>query len=106
MNILTNAIKFTQKGSIQVFCSFKRKTSLIKLTVVDTGIGIDEEDRSRVFDKFIKLKNGAAFNPNGTGLGLYLCKTLVEKSKGSILCEAHPNPLLKGSAFTFTMQAK
>lgn len=96
INLVSNAIKFTQKGSIQV--SALVIDDLLTLQVSDTGIGIPEDKHSYIFEKFTKLKpsyQNASFE--GSGLGLYIVKQYVEKLKGKITLSSQ---LSQGSTFT------
>lgn len=95
-NLVGNAIKFTpEKGSVTLSASKKGK--MVEFTVADTGIGIKKEDIDRLFTKFGKLETG---NSQGTGLGLYISKGIVELSGGKIWVESTP---AKGSKFIFTL---
>lgn len=98
-NLLTNAIKFTHKeGKISVQVS--KKENLLLTEVSDNGIGIEEEDLSRIFDKFEKIHRTGTNEEPGTGLGLAICKNLVELHGGSIWVESKVN---EGSKFSFTL---
>ena len=77
INLVKNALKFTQKGSIKIIAAFNRAENLLQVKVVDTGVGISAEDISKLFKKFGKLDRTAALNQDGIGLGLNLCEQLV-----------------------------
>ncbi|KAF1321123.1 Hybrid signal transduction histidine kinase, partial [Globisporangium splendens] len=106
LNLLSNAIKFTLEGSITVNCSVVPAPDIpkthIKLLfqVTDTGIGMDEEEKSRLFSLFTKLERTRKNNPTGSGLGLAICKQLVELMDGSIDVDSE---LGEGSEFFFTV---
>lgn len=106
LNLLSNAIKFTLEGSITINCSTVPapdiSKSQIKLLfqVTDTGIGMDEEEKSRLFSLFTKLERTRKNNPTGSGLGLAICKQLVELMGGSIDVDSE---LGEGSEFFFTV---
>lgn len=106
LNLLSNAIKFTLEGSITINCSAvplqDTSKSHIKLLfqVTDTGIGMDEEEKSRLFSLFTKLERTRKNNPTGSGLGLAICKQLVELMGGSIDVDSE---LGEGSEFFFTV---
>ena len=93
-NFVNNAIKFTDKGSITIFYEIKKDR--VKVCVQDTGIGISESNRERVFERFIKIND---FH-QGTGLGLTISKTIIEYLGGSIGVDSVEG---KGSTFWFTL---
>jgi signal transduction histidine kinase len=92
-NILINSIKFTKKGNIDV--DVRRGDNRIFIRIKDSGPGIDKEILPRLFDKFI------TGSPSGTGLGLYICKNIVEAHGGTIWAENSDES--EGAAFTFTL---
>jgi len=102
LNIITNALKFTFKGSITVEASYDAVTSQLITSVTDTGIGIKSEDASHLFKLFGKLESSSDMNPQGVGLGLAMCKKLSERLGGSIGVRSVPG---KGSTFTFSVSA-
>lgn len=96
INILANAVKFTDEGS--VVCSVLREPGRLSVEVRDTGIGISPEDRKRIFSKFFQADPSHAREHRGTGLGLPLCRMLVELLGGELEVESEPGA---GSRFTF-----
>jgi len=92
-NILINSIKFTKKGNIDI--DVKKGDNRIFIRIKDSGPGIDEQILPRLFDKFI------TGSPSGTGLGLYICKNIIEAHGGTIWAENSDES--KGAAFTFTL---
>lgn len=82
MNLIDNAEKYTKKGglSIKIF----REGNYIKLIFTDTGVGISKEDKEKLFEKFSRGINSSYINPNGSGLGLFIVKQVLEKHHGKI----------------------
>lgn len=76
-NLITNAIKYTQTGSVTLRASTARKGLLVEIK--DTGIGISKADQQHIFDKFYRSEDYRTRESSGTGLGLYVCKELAEK---------------------------
>ena len=93
-NLMSNAIKCTTYGFISL--SYKVEKECVRLSVTDTGVGIDSDKLSTVFERFVKLDSFR----QGTGLGLSICKMIVEKLGGEIGVESEPG---KGSTFWFTL---
>ncbi|MEM3791239.1 MAG: PAS domain-containing sensor histidine kinase, partial [Candidatus Micrarchaeaceae archaeon] len=99
-NLIGNAIKFTEKGYVRV--NIMRKRRSVRVEVIDTGIGISKEDRSKLFKKFYQVKKNAFVKQegSGTGLGLSIAKEIVNLHGGSIGVKSEPG---KGSTFWFTI---
>ena len=98
INLISNAVKFTDEGSIT--CSAKVNNSNIIISVTDTGSGISQEDCPQVFDKFKQVGEIFTDKPKGTGLGLPICKQIIEHHGGNIWVESE---LTKGSTFSFSI---
>lgn len=92
-NFLTNALKFTKEGSIRLQCSYLNGS--LNFSVKDTGCGISEEDKSKIFSEFTRLSN--AQGEEGFGLGLAITLKLVQLLNGSIDVQSNPG---EGSCFT------
>lgn len=82
LNVLSNALKFTKEGSVSV--QVERNPGTITLSVVDTGIGVSPEAQARLFQKFAQAEGGHSREYGGTGLGLVICRHLMEMMGGSI----------------------
>ena len=104
-NLVGNALKFTPKGG-SVTISFSRSGDMIETKVKDTGTGIDLENQSKLFQKFGMLADSYTANnvatTAGTGLGLYMCKSIVQMHKGKIWVESEGQG--KGSEFIFSLK--
>jgi PAS domain S-box-containing protein len=99
-NLLSNAAKFTPEGgSIRVYA--EKEADHLVITVSDTGIGIQSEDRERVFEKFVQLRSTQTRKQIGTGLGLALTRRMVELHGGRIWVESEG--LGKGCTFTVSI---
>jgi len=102
-NLLSNALKFTQKGSIHIILKeLERKdnNSRIEFLVKDTGIGIPKDKHEIIFESFTQASPDTTRHFGGTGLGLAICKKLVELQGGTLDLESEPG---KGSAFRFVL---
>ena len=101
-NLVSNALKYTSSGGeIVIKVGFASSTSeLLQVTVSDTGCGIAKEDQERVFDRLYQVRAGDAVTGQGVGLGLYLCRELVQLHGGRMWLESTPG---KGSAFCFVL---
>ena len=98
INLLSNAVKFTEHGSVT--CRACLTPDGVEVSVSDTGMGIAPEDQARVFDKFIQVGDTLTDKPHGTGLGLPICREIVERHGGRIWVVSE---LGKGSTFTFVL---
>ncbi|WP_291861756.1 ATP-binding protein, partial [Marinilabilia sp.] len=89
LNLLTNAIKFTQEGSIQVGYSIRDKNTLL-FFVKDTGQGIAPQYKNIIFERFRQIDETPIRKFGGTGLGLAITKSLIDMMKGEIWFESEP----------------
>ena len=105
-NLVSNAIKYTKKGSVSVYAdSVKNETGafMLRFTVSDTGIGIDEKDVPFLFEAFRRLNEKENATIQGTGLGLAITKDLVELMEGTISVKSEHG---KGTVFTMSIPQK
>jgi two-component system cell cycle sensor histidine kinase PleC len=102
-NLLSNAFKFSKEEGGIIKVSAKKEGSMAKISVLDTGIGIREEDITRLFQKFEQLDSGISRKYGGTGLGLAITKQLVEMHGGKITVTSRYG---EGSTFTFLLPIK
>lgn len=94
-NLFLNAVKYTPQGGAVSVVIEKNDTEVL-VSVIDNGIGIPEEDKPHIFQKFYRASNAKMVENEGTGLGLFIAKQIVEKSKGHLSFESVEN---KGSTF-------
>lgn len=99
INIVDNAVKYTPPGSA-VTITAGRKGDMAEVRIADTGKGISDEEKGKIFDKFYCGENKIADNRRSLGLGLYLCKIIVEAHGGTI-CVTDNQP--QGAVFCFTL---
>jgi len=98
INLISNAVKFTDAGSITLAAHAKPNDLVV--SVKDSGIGIAPADQPKVFEKFKQVGDTLTDKPKGTGLGLPICKEIVEYHGGRIWVESQPG---HGSTFSFTL---
>jgi signal transduction histidine kinase/DNA-binding response OmpR family regulator len=106
-NLLSNAVKFTpEKGSIKLIASFikeEQDACTLKIEVIDSGIGVSDEQKAKLFGSFQQADSSISRRFGGTGLGLAISKRIVEMMGGGIWVHSKLN---EGSTFGFTFQAK
>jgi len=98
INLISNAFKFTDEGSIEFGC--RKNNSNIEFYVSDTGIGITKEDQKIIFDRFMQVDHGSDVLYGGTGIGLSISKAIVEKLGGKIWVNSKQK---KGTTFCFSI---
>jgi len=101
-NLLSNAVKFTPDGG-SIWIRSKRINDYIQISVEDTGIGIKAGDMEKLFKPFSQIRDSSTEPQEGTGLGLVLCKKIVELHRGKIWAESEYG---KGSKFHFTIPVR
>jgi signal transduction histidine kinase len=100
INLISNAVKFTPDGTISVVAAPDPEG--VRVAVIDTGVGIAPEDQAKVFEPFGQATDGLTDKPRGTGLGLPICREIVERHGGRLWLESTPG---QGSTFVFTLPA-
>lgn len=98
MNLVSNAIKYTAAGGkVEITASYLADIDRVVIRVADTGFGIPEDDMERIFQRFTQSVQRGDARKNGSGLGLFLVRTLAEKLGGEIRVES---VVEKGSIFS------
>ena len=98
-NLVTNALKFSDPDQ-PVEISARHHGDHLEISVRDEGIGIAPHDKDRLFEKFTRLDQPDGLDVKGSGLGLYICKAMVEAQGGSIWVDSEPG---RGATFTYTV---
>jgi PAS domain S-box-containing protein len=98
LNLLSNAAKFTDAGEIRL--EIAESDGQFRVSVADTGIGIDESEKLKIFEEFYQVDDAGSGKRSGTGLGLPITKRIIEMHGGHIWVDSHPG---EGSTFVFTL---
>jgi signal transduction histidine kinase len=100
MNLIDNAIYYSKPGGgvVQIILAAQQHSMVFK--VIDNGIGVPEDEKSELFSKFYRASNAKAIRPDGTGIGLYMVKKVVEAHNGEVIFESSEG---KGSTFGFRL---
>jgi signal transduction histidine kinase len=98
-NLISNAVKYNKEKG-EVFINVSNNNEFSKITIEDTGIGMSEEDQSKLFQDFVRIKNAKTKNVTGSGLGLSIAKKMIELNKGTITLESTPDV---GTKFTVNL---
>lgn len=99
-NLLENAVHYTQEGKVAVLADYLPREKEFLIKVQDTGIGIPKDQKFRVFSRFFRSTSALKTETEGTGLGLFIAKNIIEAHGGKIWFESEER---KGSAFFFTL---
>ncbi|PIS42785.1 MAG: hypothetical protein COT24_01780 [Candidatus Kerfeldbacteria bacterium CG08_land_8_20_14_0_20_40_16] len=102
LNLVDNAIKYTEKGGITVFLD--KTLESVVVSVKDTGVGIDPKEAEKLFSKFVRGSGISRLSPDGSGLGLFIARKIVDAHKGKIWVESEGAG--KGSTFKFELPIK
>ncbi len=97
LNLLSNALKFTHEGSVKVSAEYVAATSMLTISVEDTGIGIDPAYQEKIFEDFQQVDSSPTRAYGGTGLGLSICRRLADMLGGRVTLQSTPG---QGSTFT------
>lgn len=98
-NLIENSIKYSDPHG-KIFITIKEKDQMMQVSVKDTGTGISDEGKHKIFEKFYRDPEAEKREIAGTGIGLYTVKKIIEKSKGSIWFESNTG---EGTTFFFTI---
>jgi signal transduction histidine kinase len=101
-NLVSNAVKYSPEGGA-VWVGGRVDGAGVTVYVADQGIGIPAEEQDRIFDRFHRVETGLRRSTEGTGLGLYLVKAIIEAHGGQVWVESAPG---RGSIFMFTLPSK
>ncbi len=102
INLVSNALKFTEKGGVTIRCSPVANANMLRVSVSDTGIGISPAALGYIFEAFRQADGSTTRRFGGTGLGLTIAKKLIELQGGEMAVESVPG---EGSTFSFTLPA-
>jgi signal transduction histidine kinase len=100
VNMVSNAIKFTERGGITIRCSLLERYDMLRIAVHDSGIGISPAALEYIFEAFRQADSSTARKFGGTGLGLTIARKLVELQGGEVFVESMPG---RGSIFSFVL---
>ncbi len=98
LNLINNAIFYSPNGTVEVYLDSDETNVIFK--VIDTGIGVPEEEKAHLFTKFFRAENARKESPNGTGIGLYLVKRVITDQHGRLIFSSQVG---KGSVFGFML---
>ena len=101
-NLIENSLRYTKEGG-KITITVSDKGDNVQIAVEDNGIGIPEDQKDTIFNKFFRAKNAFLVDPNGSGLGLYIAKGIVEKHGGQIWFESTEG---KGTKMIFTIPVR
>ncbi len=101
-NLMENAIKYTKKGGEIKIEPTVTADNFVQVAVSDSGIGIPEDQKKNIFNRFFRAQNAVKLETDGSGLGLYIAKGIIEKHGGNLWFSSEEG---KGSTFYFTVKA-
>ncbi len=100
VNLISNAVKFCDSKNGHIEVRLKQSNGQVRVDVSDNGIGIKPDDQTKIFEKFLQIKDPARGRPIGTGMGLTICKRIVDFHHGRIWVESRPGD---GATFSFIL---
>jgi len=100
VNLASNALKYTSSGGDISIRIERDNDRTVRWTITDSGVGIPKTALGRLFEKFYRADNVHTVETEGTGLGLYLVRLIIERLGGAVWCESEEG---RGSAFIFTL---
>lgn len=103
MNFMDNAMYYSKSDGGAITIQLKKKAHAIEFTVKDTGIGVPKEEQAKLFSKFFRAENARRQRPDGTGVGLYLAKKVIDAHDGEVIFSSKEG---KGSVFGFSIPIK
>ncbi len=95
LDVIENAVRYSPGGTVDI--TVREEHGGAKIEIADTGVGIPYQEQARIFTKFFRASNASKIEPNATGVGLFIAKSIIEKHNGSIDFVSEPG---KGTAFT------
>jgi PAS domain S-box-containing protein len=99
-NLLSNALKYSEKGTVKLSAEQKLETGEIVVSIADQGIGIPEKEQEAIFEMFYRVENPGTRSKGGAGVGLYIVKRIIERHEGRLTLTSKPG---KGSTFTVSL---
>ncbi len=100
VNLVSNSIKYTKEGSITISIDVEKRDGFLRTSITDTGIGMSKAQMQHLFTQFYRVQSDETTGIAGTGLGLYICKSIIEKMGGNIDVKSVTG---KGTTFSFTL---
>ncbi len=98
MNVVDNAVRYSSNGDVKI--QMVEKEEKLRITVIDQGVGIPEEDKNFIFERFFRGKNAVSIDPNESGIGLYITKNIIELHGGTV---SFISELGKGTTVTIVL---